>query len=479
MAAIRAASVAPRVNRAVVLRWVTAIGSLIVLTMTLLPVREHVDKVHVALALLLVVLGGSAVGGRALGLTLVGLAYLDFHYFFVERYDSLVMAKPLDGLVLVAFLVTSTVAAQLLTHMQANAQEARARAAEVERLAALGAETLNAGRAEDALRRIAEVIRTTLVVDVCEILTSDAATNASDTVDGRSLRIPLMVHGSATGILHLRDVAAIHLTPEQRRFLDALSYYAALGIERVKLVAQAERAEAFRQADLLKAAMIASLSHDLRTPLTTIKALANRLRERALPEAISIEEEADRLTRLVTDLLDLSRLNAGAMPLRLELNTAEDLIGSAVRQVGGTPLSARVLITRSDDSADDDVEPLTGRFDFVQSLRALVNLIENALKYSPQDAPVEISSRRSGAQIEISVADRGPGIADSERERVFEPFYRSPDTPADVGGTGLGLAIAGRLAKEQAGEVRCESRPGGGSLFTLVLPAAAVLLDEP
>src|SRR6185295_3375501 len=113
----------------------------------------------------------------------------------------------------------------------------------------------------------------------------------------------------------------------------ALSYYAALGVERVQLVAEAERAEAFRQADALKSALIAGVSHDLRTPLTTIKALAHPLGESGSPDALLLEEAADRLNRLVADLLDLSRLNAGAMPMRAEINAAEDLVGAAARQV--------------------------------------------------------------------------------------------------------------------------------------------------
>jgi two-component system sensor histidine kinase KdpD len=456
-----------------VVHWVMWLGILAALTLAFLQVRQQIDKLNVALAFLLVVLGGSAAGGRALGLALAGLAYLDFHYFFVERYDSLVMAKPLDWLVLVTFLATSVVAEQLLTRAVERAEVARQRAVEVERLATLGAETLNAGRAEDALSRIVDVIRTELQVAACEILKPGEQARRAEAESGaRSLVIPLVVRGRAIGVLRLKHTESIALAPAQRRFLDVLSYYAALGLERVHLVAEAERADAFRQADSLKAALIASLSHDLRTPLTTIKALASKLRSRALPEAASIEEEADRLNRLVTDLLDLSRLNAKAMPIRPELNTAEDLIGAAVQRVAGAAGSQRLVILHGDREAE--AEPLAGEFDFVQSLRALVNLVENALKYSPAGTPVELSAVRCGPRLEFRVADRGPGVAEAERQRVFEPFYRAPGAAADVGGAGLGLAIASRLAAEQGGEVRHENREGGGSIFTLALPAAEI-----
>ncbi|MHB1312016.1 MAG: sensor histidine kinase [Gemmatimonadaceae bacterium] len=474
---------AARLRHRPVLLWLFWLVLLVAVTAAFVPFRQQIDKVNVAFALLLIVLGGSAAGGRALGLTLAGLCYLDFHLVFVSPYYSLVMAQPRDGLVLVAFLVTSVVAQQLLTRALERAEVARQRAVEVERLGVIGAETLNAGRAEDALNRILEVIRTEVRVSSCDIVEEGDAVPAADATAGdRVLRIPLTVRGRSLGVLRLMDGKPIVLAPSQRRFLDVLSYYAALGLERVHLVAEAERAEAFRQADALKAALIASLSHDLRTPLTTIKALASKLRDRALPEATSIEEEADRLNRLVTDLLDLSRLNAKAMPIHLELNMAEDLIGATVQRVAGASGSHRLVIVHGDGPAAEETaersrfEPLAGEFDFVQSLRALVNLVENALKYSPADAPVELGAVRAGPWLEFRVADRGPGVVAAERQRVFEPFYRAPGVPADVGGAGLGLAIASRLAMEQGGEVRHEERAGGGSVFTLVLRAADVSL---
>jgi two-component system sensor histidine kinase KdpD len=441
------------------------------LTAAFLPFRGQLDKLNIAFTFLLVVLGGSAVGGRALGLSLAGIAYLDFHYFFVERYDSLAMARPLDALVLLAFIVTSVVAEQLLTRAIRRAEQARQRAEEVERLAAIGSETLHAGRAEDALTRLLEVIRTELRVDRCDIIELRQAPPQSEPwPDARTLVIPLVVRGTSIGLLRLAHASPFTLAPEQRRFLDVLSYYAALGLERVHLVAEAERADAFRQADALKSAMIAGFSHDLRTPLTTIKALAANLRSRAIVEGASIEEEADRLNRLVTDLLDLSRLDAQAMPIRPELNTAEDLIGAAVQRLSGTEGSHRIAIV----PAATDAEPLVGEFDFVHALRALVNLIENALKYSPPDTTVEVRVERDAEWLVFHVSDRGPGIGGDDRERVFEPFYRAPGHAVDIGGAGLGLAIARRLAREQGGDVRHEHREGGGSTFTLTLRASDV-----
>jgi two-component system sensor histidine kinase KdpD len=517
----------------IVVRWIVWLGVLAVVTVVMFTLRPQLDKAHVALGFLIVVLGGSAAGGRALGVGLARLAFFLFNFLFLTPYYTFIIGDALDWLVLAAFLTTGVVAAQLLNRAQERAEIARQRAVEVERLAALGAETLNAGRAEDALLAIAAVIRSTIGVDCCEVLVprgtppqltlltragpcSDGAGSVADVTspwslavwvaekravaaeraDGtkwigagdhsddllrwpseateiRTLLAPLIVRERTVGVLRVSHAKPFTLDPSREQFLSALSYYAALGVERVQLVAEAERAEAFRQADTLKSALIAGVSHDLRTPLTTIKALAHSLGEAGHREARVIEEEADRLNRLVADLLDLSRLNAGAMPLRPEINAVEDLIGAALRRVAGTVDARRIRVTGTGDALGDGAGPvLLGRFDFVQSLRALVNLIENADKYSPPDEPIELSASRSGERIELRVADRGPGVDEAERGRIFEPFYRAPGVAPDVGGAGLGLAIARRLAAEQGGDVRYEPRRGGGSVFTLELPAA-------
>jgi len=524
------------------LLWLLWLGALALVTAGMLPVRASLDEAHVALAYLLLVLGASASGGRALGLTLSVVAFFAFNFFFLPPYYTFVVARPLDWLVLLAFLVTSAVAAQLLARAQHEAAAARERTAEVDRLSALGAETLNAGRAEEALGAIAEVIRTTLHVGRCEIYLRDeargtvalAAERGSappwrddaggdearvpgapggvqlvewvagsgqaavertdgtirvagagaggrdspggaglDTSDARTLLLPLRVRGRTVGVLRLTHGDALSLDVPRRRFLEALSYYAALGVERVRLVAEAERAEALRRADELKNALLASVSHDLRTPLTTIRALAHDLRTEGDDRAATIEAEVDRLNHFVANLLDLSRLAGGAVTLAPELNSADDVLGAAVERVSGA-LGGRTL-----DVALDPAEPLLfGRFDFVHSLHVLVNLIENALKYSPPGAAVEVRARRAAGALELVVADRGPGVPPAERERIFEPFYRPPGGPPDAGraggSAGLGLSIARGLAEAQGGSVRCEPREGGGSLFVLSLPAADV-----
>jgi two-component system sensor histidine kinase KdpD len=448
--------------------------------------------------------------------------------------------------VLVAFLVTGIVAAQLLSRAQQRAELARRRTQEVERLASLGAETLNVGRAEDALGAIAGVIRSALGVATCEILVPNdqpsvladgshlpsvslvvaaraeagggrpvagdddssgglagwvlgagapaarladgatwtgATTGPAELLDDAvedgwswttgealSLLMPLRVRERTVGVLRLSHDAPIVLEPDARRFLDALAYYAALGVERVRLTAAAERAEAFRQADELKTALIATVSHDLRTPLTTIKALAHELATRGEEDALSIEEEADRLNGLVADLLDLSRLSAGALPLRIELDAVDDLVATTLDQLRGRSVGRTIRVARLDHDVSE--EPiLFARFDLAQSQRALVNLLENAIKYGPPDEPIELWIARIGDRVRLTVADRGPGIPEEEAALIFEPFYRPKGARPDVGGAGLGLAIARRIAEAQGGSLTYATRSGGGSEFRFELPA--------
>ena len=537
----------PRLTRRQQVMWLAWFGALVVVGAAMLTMRARLDKAHVALIFLLVVLGGSSAGGRALGMSLAFGAFLAFNYFFLPPYLTFAVADPIDWLVLVTFLITSLVAAQLLYRATSTAEEAVARAAEVDRLAALGAETLNLARPEDALRAILDVIRTTLGVVSCDVLVhgtgegfvsiarSPADTRADDhevdagavastestgrdsvlgwpdttdttsaeglvgwifvhgrgaveladgairivddpaletarpdrSDDVRVLWIPLAVRNETVGVLRVRTPGDLRLTLDQARFLDALAYYAALGVERRRLVAEAERAEAERRVEALRSALLTAVSHDLRTPLTTIKAIAHEITDGGPADrARVIEEESDRLDALVGDLLDLSRIQSGAIGPSAEVNTADDLIGAALRRADAVLRGHDVGV----DLPPDKI--LTGRFDLTNALRALVNLLENASKYSCSGSPITIRARQEDDRLRIAVLDRGPGVPVEDRERIFEPFYRPAATAPDVRGTGLGLSIARGLAVAQGGAVEFAPRAGGGSIFTLVLPGA-------
>lgn len=321
--------------------WLLWLAVLAAVTLAMLPLRGVLEEAHVALAYLLVVQGAGAWHGRRAGLVVAGLAFLCLDILFLPPYGTLVVERPIDWLVLVAFLAVATIAAH--------------------------------------------------------------------------------------------------------------------------------HANAMREASRVKDAVLASVSHDLRTPLTTIKALAHDLAAGDDDRAMTIEEEADRLDGFVRDLLDLSRLGSGAVALSPEPNEAEDLVGAALQRVSGAANGREIRVSLGEG------EPLRfGRFDFAQTLRALVNLLENALKYSPPGASIDVTVRRDGRWLAFAVADRGPGIPPAERLRIFEPFYRRPDTPSDVRGVGLGLSIARGVVEAQGGSLSYEAREGGGSVFTIRVPAIDV-----
>lgn len=487
---------------------------LILLTSAMYAARETTEQAHVVLLYLLVVLGGSATGGRALGLALASVSFALVDYYFQRPFDTFSVSKPLDWMVLVAFIATALVATQLLARAQAEAADARERATEIGSLARLGAEALRVGSASDALSQVARTVAATLSVARCAIYpwdhvaglsagVSDAgevalsnallvraaqnrrptarlatgayveypfidAEHVADTIGSdevAELALPLVVGERVLGVLQLSAPHGIRLEPVSRRFLDALTYYAALAVDRMRLSRDAERLEHERELNRVKDTVLASVSHDLRTPLTTIKALASDVAALGEETAYAIEEQADRLTRLVDDLLDLSRFRANAFTATPEVNTAEDLIGAARRQAHGI-LRGRRLETHIDVTRP----ALMGRFDFVQTLRILGNLIENAATYSPADEPIELAATEDGSRLALTVSDRGPGVAAEEAERIFEPFYRARRSAPDGQRSGLGLSIARRLAQIQDGTLTYAPRPGGGSVFTLCLP---------
>lgn len=500
--------------------WV-AVLAIVILVM--LGVRPALDKAHVALVLLLVILGGSSAGGRLLGLMLAGASFLLFNWFFVTPYSTFVVANPLDWLVLVAFLVTGIVAAQLLYKAQEQARTAQERAEEIDRLASLGAETLSVGSATDALQAVAEVVRRSTDVARCDVYTSASPAEAIASARGNAdpgvgdeslvqwviasgnaaaeqpggtvhlqtavpstaeytslhtgavtaLLLPLQARGRTVGVLRVASAAGLRLDESRWRFLQAMSYYVALAVERVRLIADAEHAEAFRQSEKVKDALLAAVSHDLRTPLTAIKALAHDLGALGDERSEIIEQEADRLNRSVADLLDMSRLNGGALSLHIELNALDDLLGAMVQRAEPAIGGKRLRITLPPD------DPLLlGHFDFVHTLRIVGNLVENAAKYSPADSVIDIVARRDASALVVEVSDRGRGVSAAEVDQLFDAFYRSPEIARLTAGTGLGLSIARRLAEAQGGTLTCESRIGGGSTFVLRLPAADIQLAE-
>jgi len=280
----------------------------------------------------------------------------------------------------------------------------------------------------------------------------------------------LLEHGIGSADLERMAMDAEHDAGSRRRVLPAIASLLRIAEERERLEREALEAEALRQADAMKTALLRAVSHDLRTPLMAISTSAGAL---ARPDlAIDAEDRAElldtilaaseRLDHLVGNLLDLSRLQAGAAAPEQRLVDLEELVAAALDELG--PSAERVEVVLPDDVPAVSVDPH-------QIQRAIVNLVENALKYSPPSEPVRIQVLRGHGDAVVRVIDHGPGVPARIRERIFEPFDRGGRT-GDTPGAGLGLAIARGFAEANGGRIGIESRAGQGTAFVLSLPLA-------
>jgi two-component system sensor histidine kinase KdpD len=298
------------------------------------------------------------------------------------------------------------------------------------------------------------------------------AGRGTDTLPEASMRYqPLKTTRGVVGVLGVRPPAPERvLTRDQLRTLDAFTNQIALAIERARLDEQAHQAELLEVTDKLQNALLNSISHDLRTPLVSITGALSSLADdevdldeaarRSLIETAG--EEADRLNRLVGNLLDMTRLESGAMRIKHVAGDIQDVIGSSLEELRSRLGDRAVSVNVPDDL------PLVP-MDFVLIERVLVNVVDNALKYSPPETPIEIHAHAAGAFVEIAVADHGVGIPSEDLTRVFDKFYRV-QRPGNVSGTGLGLAISKGIVDAHGGFIAAENRPEGGTIITIALP---------
>lgn len=295
----------------------------------------------------------------------------------------------------------------------------------------------------------------------------------SDGGTARAYYAPMKTARGVVGVLgvRLRQESA-RLTADEQGLWEAFASQAALAIERAQLASAARRVELLQVTERLQAALLSSISHDLRTPLVTITGTLSALEddEPLLDDAArrtmvqAAREEAERLNWVVENLLDMSRIEAGALRVTCQLCDIEDVIGSALEQFG------KRLENRSVSVMVPDGLPLIP-LDFVLIVQVLVNVIDNALKYSPPEAPIEITVELVGAEAWIRVADRGIGIPPEDLEHVFDKFYRVR-RPDQVTGAGLGLSIARGFVEAHGGRIWAENRSGGGVTMTIALPCA-------
>ena len=261
------------------------------------------------------------------------------------------------------------------------------------------------------------------------------------------------------------------LAAEDLALLQAFTGQLALALERRQLRAEAAVAAGLAEANDLRAALLAAVSHDLRTPLSSIKAAATSLLQQDVdwtPQAThellaTIDEETDRLNTLVGNLLDMSRLQSGALQLVMRDVGLEEVVPAAIKGLGERAQAVDVSVEETMPRVHADAALLE---------RAVANIIGNALSWSPPDHPVRIDACAVGGRVDLRVVDRGPGIPPDQRDRMFQPFQRLGDQSND-GGTGLGLAVARGFVDAMGGEITVEDTPGGGLTVVVSLEASA------
>ena len=286
-----------------------------------------------------------------------------------------------------------------------------------------------------------------------------------------ALYVPLLAARGAVGVLGIRPASPRRLlAPEQLHLLETFANQTALGLERATLAEEAQHAQVQIATERLRSSLLSAVSHDLRTPLTSIAGAASGLLEEDTPLDTSarrelcqtIAEEAYRLNRLVNNLLDMTRLEAGAVQVHKEWQPLEEVVGVALARLEA-PLHERPLTTHL--PAGLLLVPLDG----VLIEQVLLNVLDNALKYTPPGSPIALSAWTTEDAVTVEVADRGPGLPPGEEPRIFDKFYRVPRT-AMPSGTGLGLTICRGMVEAHGGHMWADNRPGGGTVVRFTLP---------
>jgi two-component system, OmpR family, sensor histidine kinase KdpD len=447
--------------------WVAGVGVAIVsiaaVTLLLYALDDAAPVVSLGVVYLLAVLLVSTLFNVWLGiLTALGSA-LAFNYFHIPPTGRFTIADGENWVALVILLITAVVASAISERARRREVEAEHRRREAD-LAAEMARLLLRGPLEQGLPVAAHRLAQSLGLPSAAIETRPVAG------DDRTIAFPLREGARQIGTLLVpKDTDEPTLRRLQERVVPALEALLAGALERDELLTDVVQTEALRRSDVIKTALLRAVSHDLRTPLTAIRAAADPLLAEHVDDAqrrelaTVIEEETERLSRLIYDLLDLSRLEADAATPRLQETDIDEVIHQAIDELH---LPADTFsLSVAPDLPHLDADP-------VQLSRAIANLLANAQRYG-DGHPVSVRAREVNGRLLMRIVDRGPGIPSAQLERVFEPFYRAGTDKTGYRGSGLGLAIARGFIEANGGRVWAESLPHQGTSFVLEFPLAA------
>ncbi|WP_243638874.1 ATP-binding protein [Streptacidiphilus pinicola] len=441
-------------------RWAGLVSGLLLpplLTLVLTQTRGAVNLTSDTLLFLALVVGISLLGGIASALVASLVASVLLNYYFIPPIHEFTIAQPNNVLALGVFAIVAIVVAGIVDTARKLSRRAARATAEAETLSALAGSVL---RGDQAIPALLDRLRETFGMDSVELV---------DGVPQPEAGVEVMPLGSdAALVLHGRPLPA-----SDRRVLAAFAAHVQVALERTRLAEVAAEVEPVKAADRLRTALLAAVSHDLRTPLAVALASVSSLRsddveftaEEQADLLLTAEESLGRLSSLVENLLDMSRLQAGALTLDLGPTALEDVWSGALGSLAAPPEPVEV-------HGLDQVPPVLADGPLLE--RVVANLVSNAMRHAP-GSPLLVSASALGDLVQIRVVDRGPGLPEDARERVFQPFQRLGDTD-NINGVGLGLALARGLTEAMGGTLTPEDTPGGGLTMVLTLPAH--LLDD-
>ena len=455
----------------------------------------HVNQTTVALLFLLAILAVSAVWGMIVSSVMSVSAMLLFNYFFLPPIGTLTIADPQNWVALFAFLFTSIMGSQLSARIRKEADAANNRRREVERLYTFSQKLLGEGNVIQLMNAIPNFLVDCFAAGAAELFVPQKDKFYRSGYGASQIDEEQMKNAFLRDDIISDNVKALYFLPVRlgvkpigslgisgarlsRQTLDAISSLVAIAIERARAVEQIGETEAERQGERLKSALLDSIAHDFRTPLTSMKAAVTDLLSSISEDNAQrrelltiINEECDRLNHLVEEAAEMARLEAGEIQLdRRSVETAE-LVDSALQHLKATlgerpirlQMSGHLPAVMADANRARDI---------------LVQLIDNADLYSPKDQPITISVEQNGDNVSFSVADRGPGIDPFEQGLIFDKFYRGRDQRYQVRGTGMGLPIAKAIVAAHGGSISVTSQLGHGSVFSFTLPVAPVRVES-
>lgn len=462
------------------MRLTLAIACPLIATLVALPIRRATATSTVAAMIyLLAVVAASLVGGLRGGMSASIVSFLGLNFFVTPPFHTFDVERAEDIAALFAFLVVSAVVANLFTQLLSQRERAEHTERETGLLYHLASSLLGRDSTDKVLNEFARE-----VVELFDLASCEAYVNNSDgglervayfeasspPEQSSGPEFPLTTEREKFGFIRLTPRVKGSFGEDELALARAVVGQVALAMDSVKLLERTRQAQAEAESSRIRAALFSSVTHDLRTPLSSIKASATSL----LEEGVSfdptqredllktIAEESDRLNRLIGNLLDLSRLRAGALVPEKIATPIEDVIEAVVTRLrkvlGDRQVQLRIR---------EGIPPAP--MDVLQIDQVLSNLLENAARYAPPDSEIEIKATKWHNSVEVEVADRGPGIPPDERERAFEEFYRG-ETGNSETGAGLGLSIARAIVQAHGGEMWIRETPGGGASVGFRLP---------